>query len=647
MAFGLRGRAVLIHTRTFVNAPRAQPTSPSPASRWVLFAACGLLVVAAVAAYTNSFSLPFVFDDVPAIAENPTIRHLPSIGEALHPPSANGVTVGGRPLLNLSFALNYAISGNAVWSYHALNLVIHLLAGLTLFGIVRRTLAVVGRVIPSPPPMIPTAPNRRVKDNAPYLIAFAAALLWTLHPLQTESVTYTVQRAESLAGLFYLLTLYGFIRASASPAPGKWYPLSLSACLLGMATKEVMASAPLIVLLYDRTFVGGSFRAAWRRRWFYLGLALTWLLLAYLIVRTGSRGGTAGFGLDAPWWAYALTQCRVVPHYLRLSLWPHPLIFDHGIELVKNPWVAAPYTLLLALLVAATVIALWRRPAVGFLGAWFFLILAPSSSIVPVATQTMAEHRMYLPLAAVLTAIVTAIHALTGRGSLLLFLALASGLGWLTLRRNTDYRSELILWGDTVAKLPDNVRARCNLGVALFQAARLPEAIAQYEAALQVKPDSFEARNNLGSALYQSGRVPEAEAQFREALRIEPRSAKAHCNLGTLLMRFGRTPEAVAEYEEALRVDPEYADAHNNLGNVFFQLGRLPEATVQYELALRSRPDMAEAHNNLGSVLLELGRMAEARQHYEEALRLRPDYAKAQENLRRLQDGTSLAHPSR
>ncbi len=626
--------------------PNLKPSS-LPLSPTAVVLAGAVIVLAVLAAYANSFSLPFVFDDLPAIAENPTIRHLQSMGEALHPPSANGVTVGGRPLLNLSFALNYAISGNAVWSYHGLNLVIHLLAGLTLFGILRRTLAVVGRVIPNPPPMIPTTPDRRVKDNAPYPIAFAAALLWTLHPLQTESVIYSVQRAESLAGLFYLLTLYCFIRASASPAPWKWYPLSIGACLLGMATKEVMASAPLIVFLYDRTFVGGSFRAAWRRRWFYLGLALTWLLLGYLIVRTGSRGGTAGFGLDAAWWAYALTQCRVIPHYLGLSLWPHPLIFDYGIELIKNPWEAAPYALLLALLVAATVIALWRRPAVGFLGAWFFLILAPSSSVVPVATQTMAEHRMYLPLAAVLTLMVAAIHAVTGRGSLLLFLGLASGLGWLTLRRNTDYRSELILWGDTVAKLPDNVRARCNLGVALFQAARLPEAIAQYEAALQIQPDSVEAHNNLGNAFYQSRRVPEAEAQFREALRIEPRSAKAHYNLGTLLVQFGRTPEAVAEYEEALRVDPGYADAHNNLGNVFFQLGRLPEAAAQYELALRSRPDMAEAHNNLGSVLLELGRMAEARQHYEEALRIRPDYAKVQENLRRLQDLTSPANPSR
>ena len=194
-------------------------------------------------------------------------------------PPSHGETVSGRPVLNLSLALNYAVSGCDVRGYHVTNLAIHLAAALLLFGIVRRTL-----------------PRFRGCGGGQQLarlqlatpLALAIALLWAVHPLQTESVTYIVQRAESLMGLFYLLTLYCFLRGAGSARAIFWYAGSVLACLLGMATKEVMVSAPLVVLLYDRTFLAGSFREAWRRRWaYYLALAATWLLLAWLVAQTG------------------------------------------------------------------------------------------------------------------------------------------------------------------------------------------------------------------------------------------------------------------------------------------------------------------------------------------------------------------------
>jgi len=163
---------------------------PGGRTNWRQMAIGSVIAAGAIAVYSRTFSVPFLFDDGPAIVDNRTIRHLST---AFWP--APDTTAGGRPILNLSLAINYAISGTAVWSYHALNLAIHVLAGLTLFGIVRRTLA-------------PRA------GSAASLTAFSAALLWTLHPLQTESVTYIVQRAESLMGLFYLLTLYCFIRGA-------------------------------------------------------------------------------------------------------------------------------------------------------------------------------------------------------------------------------------------------------------------------------------------------------------------------------------------------------------------------------------------------------------------------------------------------
>lgn len=257
---------------------RVVPTQPSGSvSRWAVFLAGAILVLAALAAYHNSFSGPFIWDDLLSITDNPTIRHF---GSALSPP--NDVGVGGRPIGNLTLALNYALGGTEVWGYHAFNLLIHTLAGLTLFGIVRRTLQ---------RPVL----NERFGTFA-LPLALAVAVIWTVHPLQTEAVTYITQRYESMMGLFYLLTLYCFVRSVESAAPAKWQILSVVACLLGVMSKEIIVTAPVMVLLYDRTFVAGSFLEAWRRRWrYYLGLASMWLLLVPLL--TGVHQRSAGFGL--------------------------------------------------------------------------------------------------------------------------------------------------------------------------------------------------------------------------------------------------------------------------------------------------------------------------------------------------------------
>ena len=417
------------------------------------------LVVVAVGllAYHNSFTGPFTFDDRQSIQENLTIRHLWPVWQVLSPPASTAVS--GRPVLNFSLAINYAFGGTSVQGYHALNLAIHILAALALFGVVRRTLA-----RPALRDCFGTVANG---------LALAIAAIWTVHPVQTEAVTYVSQRAESLMGLFYLLTLYCFIRGTESQRSGRWFTLSIVACLLGMATKEVMVTAPLMVLLYDQTFVAGSFQAAWTRRWrVYMGLAGTWLLLAYLM--TGLHGRGVGYGLGITWQTYALTECQVVVNYLWLALWPHPLIFDYGTaRIVQHAAEVASCALILVLLAIGVLVGLKRRSAIGFIGAWFFVILAPTSSVVPVAAQPMAESRLYLPLAAVVAIVVIGIHALAGRRSMPVFLVLAVGLGFLTVQRNQDYRSQIAIWGDTVAKRPQNPRAQYSLGTVLAQVGRI------------------------------------------------------------------------------------------------------------------------------------------------------------------------------
>jgi tetratricopeptide (TPR) repeat protein len=539
-----------------------------PRSDLYAFLAAAVIALAGLAAYHGSFSGPFVFDDIHSVLQNPTIRHLAPPWDALRPPR-NGATVEGRPLVNLSLAVNYAVSGLEPWSYHAFNLAVHLLAGLALFGLVRRT------VERGQAPDIDPAKKGSMSSLDPILFAFAVALLWTLHPLQTESVTFISDRAESLMGLFYLLTLYCFARGVGKPI---WLCLSVFFCFLGMATKEVMVTAPLIVLLYDRTFVAGTFGAAWRsRRPFYLSLAATWILLGSLVAAMGgNRGKAAGFGTFVTSWSYALTQCGAVVHYLRLALWPHPLVFDYGSGLVGGPGEVVRQALFLLFLLAGTLVALRRRPVLGFIGAWFFLILAPSSSLVPLASQTVAEHRMYLPLAAVIVLAVWGIwratRSSTERGQasdtdpakpgslsrpdpfLVIVAALAVGLGFLTSRRNEVYRSEVSLWEDTAMRCPDSARAQYNLGVALDEAARRGEARDQYLKAVQLDPFYTDAHFRLADDLAGEGRVSEAIAHYDEALLLNPGNPEVHRNLGKVLAAAGRSNEAAVQFAEAERL---------------------------------------------------------------------------------------------
>jgi protein O-mannosyl-transferase len=591
---------------------------------WKLLLSGAILAAGAIGVYSRTFSVPLLLDDHYWLADNPYIRRLWPIPPVVPPP--NDAMIGGRPLLTLSYALNYAVGGTAVFGYHLVNLFIHVLAGWTLFAVVRRTL------------QCPILAGRFGPDANS--LALAVSAIWVWHPVQTESVTYLSQRAESLMGLFYLLTLYCFIRGGTTDDKGNrliWFSLSVLACLAGVATKEVIVTAPLMVFLYDRTFISDSFSGAWRRHWhLYVALAATWLPLGLLLFDLHNRGVI--FSPDVAWWAYSLTECRVIVKYLLLAFWPNPLVFDYGTYTGMQLSEAWPFALVLALLLTGMLVALRRSPTAGFTACWFFLILAPTSSIIPIVSQPMAENRMYLPLAGVAAFIVIGAFALAGRKILPVFAVVAAALGLAAAQRNEVYHSELTIWSDTVAKQPYNAWAHNSLGVALsHMPGRLNDAIAQYEEALRLQPDSAEAHDNLGNAWSKMpGRLYDAIAQYEEALRLRPDSAGTHDNLGIAWSKMpGRMHEAITHFEEALRLQPDSAEVHYNLGLALSQMpGRLNEAIAQYQGTLRLQPNSAEAHNNLGFVWSQMpGRLNDAAAQFEKALRLKPDYVEAHNNL--------------
>jgi len=564
--------------------------------------------------------VPLIFDDHPAIERNATIRQLwPLTPILLTPVSAAGAT--GRPLVNLSLALNYAWGGLEVKGYHLFNLTLHTLAGLALWGLLRRTLRRCGPEVVSP---------RRSEP-----IAAAVALWWLVHPLQSESVICIVQRNELLAGLFYLLIFYAFERSIHSPRWGLWRGVAVAACAAGVMSKELVATAPILVFLYDRTFVAGTFSGAWRARWkFYAALALTWIPLGLLMVGTQARAGTVGFGLGVSAWTYLLTQCRALGIYLQLAAWPHPLVLDYGTEVVRGADEVWAQGILILGLIMATGWAVWRRPVLGFLGAWFFVILAPSSSFVPLTTQTIAEHRMYLPLITLVTLGVIALARL-GRGFIfglgVSLVALALGVG--TYCRTQDYQTEESIWLDTLKKMPSNARAHASMGQVRVREARWAEAANFYAAAVRLQPDYADAHNDYANVLDQLGRRVEGLEHHRTASRLKPQDGDIGFNEAQALLAAGRGTEAVAAYERVLLREPERVEAWLGLSDAFLRVGRALEAAGALGRAVRLRPAVAELHYNLGNIWLGLAHGPEAVEALREAVRLRPEWAAAQNNL--------------
>lgn len=590
-----------------------------------------LVVAAGVVVYLNSFSGTFLFDDTYHIVKSAKIR-------SLWPPWALMAT--RRPVVTFTLAVNYALGGLEVWGYHAVNLAAHIFAALTLFGVVRRTLRgerFAGFCGPSAP-----------------WIALAVALIWVVHPLQTQSVTYIIQRGESFMGLFYLLTLYCFIRGLESESRRRWYAAAIVACALGMGSKAVMVTAPFALLLYDGVFVSRSPLQALRLRWgLYLGLAATWAILAANGVAKGvlnpppTAPAAVGFGFKGITPSeYLMTQAGVILHYLRLSIWPHPLCLDPGWPVARTIAAILPPALVVGSLLAGAVWALYRRSWLGFVGAWFFLILAPTSSFIPIK-DLVYEHRMYLSLAAVVVLAVIGGHlllrqlvvrgSLSGSGRRLvaagLTLTVTTVLGYGTIRRNQDYHSRIAMWSDLVAKRPNNARAYANLGLALLDEGQIDQAITACRQALQIDPEHRPAHLNLGLALVKRGGIDEAIECFRTALRLNPNSVKAYYNLGRALVDRGEIGEGIKAYREVLRRKPFFAEAHHNLGNALLRQGKIDDAIEAFRMARQSDPTFLGAYYNLGHALADRGNIDEAIQVYRDAVQVNPAFAEAHYNL--------------
>jgi protein O-mannosyl-transferase len=583
------------------------------------------LVVIGLVVFSNSVSGPFIWDDRVAIVENASIAPPSGLSDAFRPPAENPMT--GRPLVNASLALNYRLGGLHPFGYHVWNILTHIAAALFLFGVVRRTLLLGG------------ARDTGLSSPATSM-AFLCAGLWMIHPLQTEVVDYVTQRTESMAGLFVLAAVYAALRDTHATHAWRWRVAAIAACAAGMACKESAAVAPVLILLYDAAFRGPSVVTALRRRRaFYAGLALTWLVFGGLLLsRLGSNSAGFGGGIDP--FAYALNQAPLILTYLKLAIVPFPLVLDYGPAVpttTPSNWAALA---IVALIVAGVIASWWRARRLAFLGSWFFVTLAPSSSVVPVFTEVGAERRVYLALAAVVVLAVAGVRWFAqryapqqaGTAAPVILCGIATVFSVLTWQRNAVYADPIHLWESVVQARP-HCRAHVNLGVLLKDAGRRDEAIAEFRSALDGCP---EAHYSLALEAEADRQFAEAEHHYREYVRLRYNAvdvARAHKLLGRLLRRQRRLPEAEAEFRTAIRIVADDPDAHAGLADVLFDANQLAAATEEYRRALALRPANAMAHGNLALALMRQGLAAEALAEFRLAAQAAPSDPRAHQNL--------------
>ncbi len=577
-----------------------------------------LLIAAGLIAYENSMPGVFVFDDDPCIINNDSLRSLRRTWNAGPEDIPGGLQ--RRVVGRWTFALNYAAGGLDVWGYHLVNVCIHILAALLLMGIVRRTLERPGR-------------RSSLQEHAP-LLAFSVALIWLVHPIQTESVTYIVQRLESLMGMFFLASLYALIK-SDSERGRVWQVLAVLAGWLCIGTKEVGLMLPPVAILFDRVFLSASWKEVFRRRGVVHFVLIT-AMAVYFVVGIGNVPvyiDRPDAGERATSWEYLRSQPGVLLHYVAISFWPRDLCLDLLWPIAKDPWeIYGKGALIVATLIAGFTL-LRYRPAVGFLIIAFFVILAPSSTVVPL--HLAFEHRMYLSLACLIVGVIVSIFLLAEfllRASrqpaaaasicvLGITIPIAMTLTMVTRHQNEIYHSRVTVWQNVVRIAPHNPRAHMNLAGDLTTVGRFAEAEKHYKIAIRVKPSFAMGHHNYGVFLDNDLSQPErALEHLEEAVRLEPQNEQYAFALAAALENVGNVDAAEELYRQAIDVNPDYYAAHHNLGRLLRLEKQFTVAEQYLSRAVELGPGQWLTHRELAKLSLDQSEDSKALEHYLQAV---------------------------
>lgn len=585
--------------------------------------------------YSRSLEGPFTFDDIANIAENSHIRLREITLHGLWD-SGFGSPSSNRPVANVSFALNYFFHGYDVTGYHLANIVIHIINGFLLFFLMKITLEI-NKKNSSGPDLD--------KETSLCLPAFVATILWLVHPLHTESVSYVVQRMTSMASMFYVLSL--LLYAYGRTSEGSWkkcilYCGCIGSGILAIGTKEIAITLPAFIFIYEWYFFQGL-----RRQWLR-SQAVSFLLVAALsiVIMFLYFGSLDIWDKILIWYQVhgltpiqrLLTEPRVVVYYISLLVFPHPsrlnLYYDFPLSHSPIDPVSTVFCMgAIAGLVCFSYLIAKKAPMLSFAILWFLGNLLIESSIIPL--ELVYEHRVYLPSMFLIPALGIWVFRLVKKewvGVTILYAFICLGAYW-TYERNTVWADKELLWRDCSLKSPNRAGAHYNLGLALSEKGKNKEAVKSYSRALELKPGYKEAHNNMGLALFALNKREEAIYHYLQAIKIDPSYIDACLNLAFSMQEMCQNGEAIKYYEKVIELDPRRADAFNNLGIVLFREGKTRDALFHLQKAVRIKPDYFDAHYNYGSILIKTGKTDEAIREFCTAVRLEPNNGNAHYNL--------------
>jgi len=592
-----------------------------------------LIALLGILAYSNTFTVPFQFDDDAYVVNNPLIRTFHYFAAPFDVAELDRLSPDSFPvslryafltriLGYLSFAVNYRVHGLDVAGFHILNLILHLANGSLVFLILRATL---NRDSFS-------SGETRPGGSFTRAISVIVPLLFVVHPIQTHAVTYITSRFVLLASFFFLLSLFLYSKAIISTVPRArylFYASALISAVSAMLTKEFTFTLPLVIALFDLTFLTGTWRERIKR---LTPISLTLCIIPALVfIQQGKfhaldstmRTITAADVSKITRADYLLTQFRVMATYLRLLFIPVNQNLDYDFP-VYHSFFSMPVLLSFLLLLSLISVGFCcyyitskRRdyPELRFTAfgiVWFFVTISIESGIIPLG-EIIAEYRLYLPSFGIIVAFTAFVHLairklstsplLKGRMFTGLFSAAIIVLAVTAHARNGVWKDEISLWEDAARKSPARLRPHQNLGTYYSMKGRLEDAKRELLIALKLDPGNFELHNNLGIVYRKLGDNDRAIREYTAALQLMPDDAMARYNLGNVYLAQGNYPEAIKRYGECLRMIPEYDELHNNLGIAYEKTGRFDYAVAEFEEALRLNPQNMNAKNNLASLL--------------------------------------------
>jgi tetratricopeptide (TPR) repeat protein len=564
--------------------------------------------------YSNTFNVGFVFDDDGSIVSNELV-HIYNLSQ-LNPARLAAMFKAGRSVALLSFAVNFYFGRLNVFGYHLVNLIIHIFASWAVYLFIRSTMDLTG--------------SKRVRSDR---IAFIASLLFAVHPVQTQSVTYIVQRETSLATLFYLAAILFYIHTRVSGKKGYFFATALL-FLLAVGTKQNAAILPVILLGYEFYFFQGL-NPQWlkKNRGVLVGAVLSPLVagLLYtgpnLIAWMNARYAERSFTLVER----VLTQQRVLLHYLSLLFFPLPSRLNLDYDFPLSHGFSIPTVTAIAFTITALVLAVRlakSRPILSFCILWYYINLFIESSIL--ALEMVYEHRLYLPSIGIflLFAVLFHDHVLRYPARRVWGMAGIAGLvaifSFFSFRRNFVWKDDMSLWSDVIKKSPGKSRPHNNLGNVYLNRGNTRMAVEHHKRAIELDPENHDAHYNLGNDYLHTNRLDEAVGFYKEAIRLKPDYAKAYANLGTVYNALGRYDEAIAQARLALKYRPYYVDVYYNLGNAYFYKRDYRTALKHYLHVISAKPDHDKAYNNIGGVYMLLEQPRKAIEYYRKAVRYDP-----------------------